>query len=183
MKASLLAKIVVMLCIVSLVLGVLTMDKEKPYKEYGSYSKNININVNKVAVMSLEGPIASSYESGFFSKEANASNLLKSLQAASEDNDIKGVIIRINSPGGTVAMSQNIYNQIGLDNVIDFNDIAFANSCGAEWNLKGDMSDLSKLFEVHKLKQNGINELNKIAENLKRIKRIANERLKVNDFK
>lgn len=78
---------------------------------------------------------------------------------------------------------QNIYNQIGLDNIVDFNDIAFANSRGAQWNLKGDMSDLPKLFEVHKLNQKGINELNKIAEDLKKVKRMASERLKVNDFK
>ncbi len=58
---------------------------------------------------------------------------------------------------------QNIYNKIGLQNVIDFNDIAFANKCGAQWNLKGDMSDLPKLLETHKLKQEEINELNKIA--------------------
>ncbi len=77
---------------------------------------------------------------------------------------------------------QNIYSQIGLDNVIDFNDIAFANRCGAQWNLKGDMFDLPKLFEVHKLKQDGINELNKIASDLQRIKIIANKRLKVNNF-
>ena len=78
---------------------------------------------------------------------------------------------------------QNIYNQIGLDNIIDFNDIAFANKCGAQWNLKGDMSDLPKLFEVHSLKQDGINELKKIAGNLQKIKRFASERLEVNNFK
>lgn len=43
---------------------------------------------------------------------------------------------------------QNIYDRIGLDNVIDFNDIAFANSRGAQWNLKGDMSDLPELFKI-----------------------------------
>ena len=78
---------------------------------------------------------------------------------------------------------QNLYNRIGLDNVIDFNDIAFANRCGAQWDLKGDMSDLPELFEVHKLKQEEINELNKIANDLKKVKKIASERLKVNDFK
>ena len=78
---------------------------------------------------------------------------------------------------------QNIYNQIGLDNVIDFNDIAFANSCGAQWNLKGDMSNLPELFKIHQLKQDGINELNKIVSDLQRIKIIANKRLKVNNFK
>ena len=76
---------------------------------------------------------------------------------------------------------QNIYNQIGLDNVIDFNDIAFANSCGAEWNLKGDMSDLPELFKIHELHKDGINELNKIAEELQKIKAMAKEVLKVRD--
>ena len=38
--------------------------------------------------------------------------MLKSLKLAKDDSEIKGVILKINSPGGTVAMSQNIYNQI-----------------------------------------------------------------------
>ena len=78
---------------------------------------------------------------------------------------------------------QNIYSQIGLDNVIDFKDIAFAKCCGAEWNFKGDMSDIPELFKIHQLKQDGIDELKKIANNLQRIKIIANKRLKVNNFK
>lgn len=48
---------------------------------------------------------------------------------------------------------QNIYKTIGLDNIVDFNDIVFANSRGAQWNFKGDMSDLPELFKVHNLKQ------------------------------
>ena len=78
---------------------------------------------------------------------------------------------------------QNIYKIIGLDNVIDFNDIAFANSKGAMWDLKGDMSDLPELFKIHKLKQDGINELNKISKNLEYIKFIAKERLGVSNAK
>lgn len=70
---------------------------------------------------------------------------------------------------------QRIYDSIGLDNVIDFNDIAFANSRGAQWNLKGDMSDLPKLFKIHKLKQNRIDELNKISKDLEKLKSIAKE--------
>lgn len=65
---------------------------------------------------------------------------------------------------------QNIYKEIGLDNIVDFNDIAFANKCGAQWKFKGNMSDLPELFKMHKLKQNGINELNKITENLQELK-------------
>lgn len=70
---------------------------------------------------------------------------------------------------------QRIYDDIGLDNIIDFNDIAYANSRGAQWDLKGDMSDLPRLFEIHKFKQNGIDELNKIARNLEKVKAIAKE--------
>ena len=77
---------------------------------------------------------------------------------------------------------QNIYNKIGLDNVIDFNDVVFANSCGAEWNFKGDMSNLPELLKVHKLKQNGIDELNKIAKDLQKVKSIASNRLKVGNL-
>lgn len=38
--------------------------------------------------------------------------MLRSLKLAKEDSEIQGIILKINSPGGTVAMSQNIYNQI-----------------------------------------------------------------------
>ena len=72
---------------------------------------------------------------------------------------------------------QNIYKEIGLDNVIDFSDISFANSCGAEWKFKEDMSNIPELFKIHKLKQDGINELNKIANDLQKIKLFASNRL------
>ena len=58
-----------------------------------------------------------------------------------------------------------------LDNVIDFNDIAYANSKGAMWNLKGDMSDLPELFKLKD--KDKINELNKIANDLKKVKNMA----------
>lgn len=72
---------------------------------------------------------------------------------------------------------QNIYNKLGLENIIDFNDIALANSRGAQWSLKGDMSNLPKLFKIHQLKQNDIDELNKIADNLQKIKEMAKENI------
>lgn len=70
---------------------------------------------------------------------------------------------------------QNIYSKLGLENFIDFNDIALANRRGAQWNFKGDMSNLPELLEIHQLEQNGIDELNKIADYLKKIKIIAKE--------
>ncbi len=112
MKASLISKIIIILCVLCLFVGILTIDKTKPYESTNSKKKIIGSNVNKVAVIELNGAIASETETNIFSGEYNAPNMLKSLKAAKEDKEIKGIILKINSPGGTVAMSQNIYNQI-----------------------------------------------------------------------
>lgn len=111
MKASLISKIVIGLCILCLVAGIFFIDRDEPY--LGDVDKKAGkTNTNKIAVMELEGEIESSYGESFFGGDSNASALLKSLINVKKDNDIKGVIIKINSPGGTVAMSQSIYNQI-----------------------------------------------------------------------
>lgn len=111
MKASLISKIILAVCILCLITGIFKTEKYKSYEEKSG--KQIITNSNKAAVLEMDGTIASSYESGFFSSEATgASTLLKNLIALQNDNDIKGVIIKLNTPGGTVAMSQNIYNQI-----------------------------------------------------------------------
>lgn len=113
MKASLTAKIIIIICFLCLAAGIFTVDRDKPYMENNSPKKSKLIsNTNKIAVIELDGAIASSADSNFFGKETNAVNMLKSLKAAKEDKEIQGVILKINSPGGTVAMSQNIYNQI-----------------------------------------------------------------------
>lgn len=64
-----------------------------------------------------------------------------------------------------------IYEKAGLDNVIDFNDVNYANNKGAMWNLKGDVSDLPELFKLKN--KNKINELNKIANDLQKVKDMA----------
>lgn len=113
MKASLISKIILGLCILCLFATFFTVDKYKAYEFEGESTKSsIKTNANKIAVIELEGVIATSYESTFFAKEKNANNLLKSLIALQTDNEIKGAIIKLNTPGGTVATSQNIYNQI-----------------------------------------------------------------------
>ena len=68
-----------------------------------------------------------------------------------------------------------IWQKAELDNVIDFNDIAYANSKGAMWNLRGDMSDLPELFKLKDKEK--INELNKIANDLQKVKEMAKELL------
>jgi protease IV len=47
-------------------------------------------------------------EGGLFEQESNAMTVRHGLEDAEEDNNVKGVLLRINSPGGTVAMSQEL---------------------------------------------------------------------------
>ena len=108
MKASLVSKIIIIVCFLCLIAGFIRVDK---YKALDETKKNITT-ANKIAVVQLDGAIASSSDSGFFALDTGASSVLKSLIKAQTDNDIKGLILKINSPGGTVGMSQNIYNQI-----------------------------------------------------------------------
>ena len=56
---------------------------------------------NKIGVINLEGTIASSDET------------LKQLRKYSKKSSVKAILIRINSPGGTVAPAQEIYREIG----------------------------------------------------------------------
>jgi protease-4 len=56
---------------------------------------------NKIGVVNIEGTIASSDET------------LKQLRKYSKKSSIKAILIRVNSPGGTVAPAQEIYREIG----------------------------------------------------------------------
>ncbi len=58
----------------------------------------------------LSGPIMMQAESGglFSSSESNAVTARKALEEAAENDAVKGVLIAINSPGGTVGMSQEL---------------------------------------------------------------------------
>lgn len=65
---------------------------------------------------------------------------------------------------------ERIYTSLGLYNAIDFNNIAFANGCGAQWHLKGNMNNLPEIIRCHITSQHEetkIEELNKIVENIR----------------
>ncbi len=56
----------------------------------------------KIAVVSIEGTI--------YSEQAN--NVYKQLKAAGKDEQVKAVILKVDSPGGTVSASDQIYHEI-----------------------------------------------------------------------
>lgn len=68
----------------------------------------------KVALVRLSGPISEVLESGAFGSAIGItpSQVAGWLKKASDDPSVKAIVLRVNSPGGTVAASQEIAAQI-----------------------------------------------------------------------
>lgn len=65
-----------------------------------------------VAVIRLEGPIQFMGRQGTFSMVSGVEAVLEQLEKAMENPNIRAVVIRINSPGGSVAATQEIYQKV-----------------------------------------------------------------------
>ena len=116
MKSNNLALTIIILCFVCLLVGIFTQNpasiNDPARTPKSKVSTVLKTNANKIALINLDGVIDSNTKINAFSNEFNAQAALKSLKLAGKDQEIKGVIIKINTPGGTVGMSQNIYNEI-----------------------------------------------------------------------
>jgi protease-4 len=68
-----------------------------------------NLETGNMALIRIEGTIQSS--TGVFDG-ADPTEILPLLRTSAEDPNIKGVVLRINSPGGQAAASQEIYREV-----------------------------------------------------------------------
>ncbi|MFP5245461.1 MAG: S49 family peptidase, partial [Thermoanaerobaculia bacterium] len=66
----------------------------------GDSSADLSLSTNKVAVIPIEGEISESRET------------LDALKKHADNDTVKAIVIRINSPGGAIAPSQEIYSAI-----------------------------------------------------------------------
>jgi protease-4 len=67
-----------------------------------------------VAVVEIYGPIYISQATGFNFSSSDADRIVKRLHKISQRKDIKAVVLRINSPGGSVAAVQEICEEVAL---------------------------------------------------------------------
>lgn len=97
-----------------------------------------------VALIHIEGVIATSdSDSLLMGAIASSSRIAELLAEARDDDSFKAVVVRVNSPGGSVAASQEIYNAIqrvrreGKPIVISMGDVAASGgyyvSSAADW--------------------------------------------------
>ena len=127
MKRNKLAIIIATLFFVSVILGfwiVFSKPSEKIEKK-----SRIGISQDKIAVVNILGPIKASMKSSDpFSR--NSEKIVKRLKKLNENASVKAVVLRINSPGGTVAAVQDIYSELlkmkknGKFIVASFSDVA-----------------------------------------------------------
>lgn len=87
----------------------------RPQKEQASQQASIGSALFEeqvdLGVIVVEGTIMHQAESGFNSKGAAADRIVAALRRAEKDG-VKGLLIKINSPGGTAAASQSVYGEI-----------------------------------------------------------------------
>ncbi len=65
----------------------------------------------KVLVLEISGMISSQKDSGIFPSPNLLAHVKEVLSAAEEDENVKAVVVKINSPGGTVTASDILYHE------------------------------------------------------------------------
>lgn len=99
-----------------------------------------NISVSSeglVAIIRINGVISASGDGGITSGETSPENIIKDIRDAEEDDEVKAILLRINSPGGTAGSSEEIYSaikQIRKPVVASISDIG---ASGAYWIASG----------------------------------------------
>lgn len=75
-----------------------------------NYQEIQNISKNKIAIIYAEGNIVLGEEKGSFGQSITPNKIISELERARKDKNVKGIVLRINSPGGS-ALASNIINR------------------------------------------------------------------------
>ncbi|MCK4629761.1 MAG: hypothetical protein KAT56_12210, partial [Sedimentisphaerales bacterium] len=68
---------------------------------------------DKIAIVDVDGLLVNSRHSGLFGGGENPVSLfVEKLDRARHDKDVKAVVLRLNTPGGTVAASDAMYHTL-----------------------------------------------------------------------
>jgi protease-4 len=119
-----------------------------------------------VALVRVEGPITGT-GAGLFSGVASSARIAAQLQQAAERGDIRAVLVRIDSPGGSAAASQEIHDEIqrvrskGKPVYVSMGDVAASGgyyvACAAEriyanpGTITGSIGVISATLDLSKL--------------------------------
>ncbi len=88
--------------------GLKIQEKSKLQIEKGSQV----LSGNGIGIVRIEGAISFAKQGGLFGGENGAEAIISRLDLLSNSSNVKAIVIRINSPGGTVGATEEIYQKI-----------------------------------------------------------------------
>jgi len=65
-----------------------------------------------IAVVKVYGAIQTGQEGSFLSEDSGGDAIVKKLRTLSKDEHVKAIVVRLNTPGGTVGASQEVYAEL-----------------------------------------------------------------------
>ncbi len=87
-------------------------NKSTGIKSYISYySRNLKPSVNKIALIYCEGDVMPGNEAPFYSG-IYANTTAKTIEKAADNNSVRAIVLRINTPGGAVTASEQITDAV-----------------------------------------------------------------------
>ena len=106
-KRKVIALLLLGFCLISMVLGIAIIAKA-PFDRGG-----IGVSGDKIAIINIEGAIVGgSGGFGIFGSASGADDIARQIRCAGEDPSVKAIILRINSPGGSAAASQELHAEV-----------------------------------------------------------------------
>jgi protease IV len=140
-KEKFLGWTILILCLISIIIGIFIISTPKPVKIKGISDVeslfegdnlfSIKAKKDGVAVVNIYGAIAIESEKSIFDPYPRGSDSVVSyISSLIENKHVKAIVLRINSPGGTIAATQEICEQIerakkkGIKVVASMGDIA-----------------------------------------------------------
>jgi len=88
---------------------------------------------NKIAVIPVEGALSLTSQNGIISETPSIETILDNIEKVKKDDSIKGVIFKINSPGGSAVASQKLADAISSINKPKVALIEEVGASGAYW--------------------------------------------------
>lgn len=116
--------IIIIICVVSIIVGIFLPKSSSQQKiTHAKYERDSHFSINpiishspfkgeRISAIRLEGVISDSAGTSFIRDITSSNYVLDLIIKATKDPSIKAIVIRVNSPGGTVAASQELYQAI-----------------------------------------------------------------------
>ena len=113
MKERMIVTLVVTLLVLSIVVGVLqSFSTTAPVVPRAQIGGPAWIKQDGIAVVSLFGEISGPQEEGLFGTIGGVDSVIDEIEMAARLDKVKALVLRINSPGGTVGASQELHDAV-----------------------------------------------------------------------